>query len=567
MARYKTAKQRLRVDYYLADNLLPKRVNNRNTIDRATILKVFDQNHLNSVIIQSTIFALILFLGSYSDNPYFQIPAGASVILLLTIVTMFIGALNFWLRGWAFTALLVLILLVNSLIKWEFFELNYQAYGLKYDTRKAAYTLRKIKELSDDENFIDDVRTTTLALDNWRAKFPKDKKPKIVFVCSSGGGHRACIWTMRTLQHVDSTLGGQLMEHTMLMTGASGGMIGAAYFRELYLQKLLGENIDIYAPAYLNNIARDHLNSIAFSWFISDIFFQTKRFTYRGDNYNKDRGYAFEEQLNKNTGGILDKPQALVPMMIFTPTIVNDGRKLYVSPQHISYMTTPNLFQTRFLNQKVKGIEFLRFFEEQQAERLRFLTAMRMSATFPYVTPNIKLPSDPVMEIMDAGINDNFGVSTAIRFISVFKDWIQENTSGVVIVSIRDTQKDRPIAKNIEPSLFQRIFTPLQSIYFNQEYFQDMHNDDLAEYAQSWFKEGVKIHRVEFQYVPISKSMQEIQDKAKGKVKIDPNKIITIERAALSWHLTKKEKESIIRTIYEMRNQSAIRQLEQLLNN
>ena len=308
MARYKTAKQRLRVDYYLADNLLPKRVNNRNTIDRATILKVFDQNHLNSVIIQSTIFALILFLGSYSDNPYFQIPAGASVILLLTIVTMFIGALNFWLRGWAFTALLVLILLVNSLIKWEFFELNYQAYGLKYDTRKAAYTLRKIKELSDDENFIDDVRTTTLALDNWRAKFPKDKKPKIVFVCSSGGGHRACIWTMRTLQHVDSTLGGQLMEHTMLMTGASGGMIGAAYFRELYLQKLLGENIDIYAPAYLNNIARDHLNSIAFSWFISDIFFQTKRFTYRGDNYNKDRGYAFEEQLNKNTLGIIDKP-------------------------------------------------------------------------------------------------------------------------------------------------------------------------------------------------------------------------------------------------------------------
>ncbi len=308
MARYKTAKQRLRVDYYLADNLLPKRVNNRNTIDRATILKVFDQNHLNSVIIQSTIFALILFLGSYSDNPYFQIPAGASVILLLTIVTMFIGALNFWLRGWAFTALLVLILLVNSLIKWEFFELNYQAYGLKYDTRKAAYTLRKIKELSDDENFIDDVRTTTLALDNWRAKFPKDKKPKIVFVCSSGGGHRACIWTMRTLQHVDSTLGGQLMEHTMLMTGASGGMIGAAYFRELYLQKLLGENIDIYAPAYLNNIARDHLNSIAFSWFISDIFFQTKRFTYRGDNYNKDRCYAYEEQLNKNTLGIIDKP-------------------------------------------------------------------------------------------------------------------------------------------------------------------------------------------------------------------------------------------------------------------
>ncbi len=515
-----------------------------------------------------------MLLGTYRDNPYFQIPAGASVLLLLTIVVMFTGAISFWLRGWAVFALIIGVFLVNTLAKQQLFQLTFQAYGLNYSVPRAQYSLRSVRELTKDSIFLDDVKTTTIALNNWRAKFPKDKKPKMVFICTSGGGHRACVWTMRTLQHVDSTLAGRLMEHTQLITGASGGMVGAAYYRELLLRKQQGENINIYAPQYLDNIARDHLNSIAFNWIVNDIFFRYQEFRYKGLNHRKDRGYAFEQQLNKNTGGILDKPlcdykepelQALIPMMILSPTIVNDGRKLYVSPQHVSYMNVPSIFQTRFLNQKVKGVEFLRFFKEQEAENLRFLTALRMSATFPYVTPNIKLPSQPVMEIMDAGLSDNFGVSVATRFIFVFKKWIQENTSGVVIVSIRDTQKDRPIAKSIEPSLFQRIFTPLETIYTNQEYFQDMHNDDLVEMAQSWFSKDVKVHRVEFQYVPVSKNLQEIQDKRDGKIEIDPNRIILTDRAALSWHLTKKEKESLIRTIYETRNQTALRQLDLLL--
>ena len=575
IARYEnTRKNKIRVDYYLNDFFVPRHVESVPPIDRGTILKVFVQNHLNSIIIQSTIFFLILLLGTYRDNPYFQIPAGASVLLLLTIVVMFTGAISFWLRGWAVFALIIGVFLVNTLAKQQLFQLTFQAYGLNYNVPRAQYSLRSVRELTKDSIFLDDVKTTTIALNNWRAKFPKDKKPKMVFICTSGGGHRACVWTMRTLQHVDSTLAGRLMEHTQLITGASGGMVGAAYYRELLLRKQQGENINIYAPQYLDNIARDHLNSIAFNWIVNDIFFRYQEFRYKGLSHRKDRGYAFEQQLNKNTGGILDKPlcdykepelQALIPMMILSPTIVNDGRKLYVSPQHTSYMNVPSIFQTRFLNQKVKGVEFLRFFKEQEAENLRFLTALRMSATFPYVTPNIKLPSQPTMEIMDAGLNDNFGVSVAVRFIFVFKKWIQENTSGVVIVSIRDTQKDRPIAKNIEPSLFQRIFTPLETIYVNQEYFQDMHNDDLVEMAQSWFSKDVKVHRVEFQYVPISKSLQEIQDKRDGKIEIDPNRIILTDRAALSWHLTKKEKESLVRTIYETRNQTALRQLDLLL--
>ena len=43
---------------------------------------------------------------------------------------------------------------------------------------------------------------------------------------------------MNALQRIDSLMNGRLMQQTVLINGASGGMLGAAYYRELYLQKL-----------------------------------------------------------------------------------------------------------------------------------------------------------------------------------------------------------------------------------------------------------------------------------------------------------------------------------------
>lgn len=575
MERYKSAKDNsYRVDFYFNNYFLPKRVNDHTAVERQAIFKVFKQNHFNAVFIQIIVLSVVLVFGSNNNNPVFQIPAAASVLLLMTIFLMVLGALSYWMRRWTTTVIFILVFVLNFALNHEFFKMNYEAYGMDYYTKKKPeYSLAKISEVSADSNYKKDFNNTINLLDNWRNKFPKNEKPKLVFICSSGGGLRATAWTMRTLQHVDSTLGGKLMENTILMSGASGGMVGAAYFRELCLQKNMSKNINIYAREYFENITKDNLNSVTFSWVVNDLFFRFKKFTYNKREYNEDRGYALEESLNHNTGGILDKPlsaykepegKGIVPMLLLTPIIANDGRKLYISPQNMAYMCAPNIFQSRFLNQKIKGIEFLRYFEKQNSDDLRFLTALRMNATFPYMTPTVRLPSQPEMQIMDAGLIDNFGVSSAARFAFVFKTWITKNTSGVVVVSIRDTPKDRPIEDKIDVSLFEKMFMPLESIYTNQEHIQDVHNDDLLEFSQSWFPSNF-IHKVEFQYVPISKSMQEIKDKLEGKIKIDPKKIVISERASLSWHLTRKEKESLYRTIYEIRNQTALRQLKFLL--
>jgi hypothetical protein len=573
------------VDYYFTPFLQIKQVPIQSHLNNDTILKVFDQNHLNGVVIQFTILGLIMWVGTLRDSEVLQIPASASLVLLFTIMLMLAGAINYWFRGWAFTVALVLLFTLNILMKEQFLIAKYEAYGLNYKGKKADYSLMRVKELGKDEYFKEDKALTLMALENWKKKHEKLnplQKPKMVFVCVSGGGQRAAVWTMRTMQVVDSILQGRLMQHTMLISGASGGLVGAAYFRELYLkqhQYLYDKSdtpINPYSTHYLDNLAKDNLNAITFSLVVNDLFFGFQTFQYAGQTYIKDRGYAFEQQLNKNTEGILDKPLceyrepellAQIPMLLLSPTIVNDGRKLFISAMPISYMTIPTLDRPRFLNQKTKGIEFSRFFADQKAENLRFLSALRMNATFPYITPNVKLPSQPAMEIMDAGLSDNFGVSDAARFIYVFRDWIQANTSGVVIVSIRDTQKDKPIESNLEPSLFQRLFSPISSLLVNLEYQQDINNDNMIEFAQSWFSPKFPIHRVEFQYIPFSKSMKEIEEKTlhPEKFKQDKFRIVKLERAALSWRLTAKEKSSLKRTIYELRNQFSIKQLEKLL--
>ena len=54
------------------------------------------------------------------------------------------------------------------------------------------------------------------------------------------------------------------------------------------------------------------------------------------------------------------------------------------------------------------AIDFTSFLPRQNLN-LRVLSALRMNATFPQKLPNVWLPSDPVIDVMDAGLRDNFG--------------------------------------------------------------------------------------------------------------------------------------------------------------
>lgn len=559
-------RNKYQVHNYMTLPYFVKKVPEYNTYNKQILLKIFDQNHLNAVIVEIFVIIVIIALGLFRDLPYFQIPAAASGILFFSIFIMFTGAFSYWLRGWSVTVLIVSLFLLNLLVKHELIKSTYQVSGINYNTKPAEYNATTIAELCNDTIATQDIQATYKLLENWKAKFPAGKKPKMIFICTSGGGQRAAVWTTRTLQYVDSACSGNLMKHTSLMTGASGGLIGAAYFRELYYRKVKGEKLDPYHKKYFDNMAKDVLNPIIFSLVVNDIFFRFQKFSDGKYEYLKDRGYAFEQQINKNTENTINKrvkeyalpeQQGLIPMLIISPTVINDGRKLFISSQPISYMSMASTYEALRPVQKIKGIEFNRFFKTQDSENLHFVSALRMSATFPYITPNVDLPSNPSMEIMDAGLSDNFGITNTVRFLHVFKDWIYENTDGVIFVIIRDSEKDIAVKKHTENSLFQKLLTPIGSLYNNWDYFQDFNNDNLIEFTKSWFKGPYDV--VEFEYIPRYEYWQ------KNRMEYTELNNYEKNRATLSWHLTQREKESLHKTILEYNNQRSLKKLQGLL--
>ncbi len=559
-------KKQVHVDNYLDYNLRFKKVHDeeREFYDRGSIVQVFDQNHFNLVIIELLIFASVLVLGILKDYPVFQPPAASSFMIFLTIFVMLSGAFSYWFGGWSITTGLVIFLILNYLVGEGSFTKRYEAFGLNYHATPAPYTIERLQELNSGASIERDRQQTLQALTHWREKFPeKGKKPKMVFLCVSGGGKRAALWTLTALQTGDSLSQGKLMNNTMLITGASGGLIGASYFREVKLQEKLGNPTHPYSSKHQRNIATDNLNPLIFSLLANDLFVGFNKFDYAGQQYVRDRAFTFEEQLNIDTEGLMDKSiadykkyelESVIPMIIFAPTVINDGRKLYISPLPVSYMNSEILSLPEYKEPKLSGVDFQSLFALQGGEKLRFLSALRMNATFPYITPNTTLPTKPPVQIMDAGISDNFGLSDAVRFLHAFRTWIAENTSGIVFVSIRDSPKLIPIVEKSGQTIIDDLTQPIASVYNNFENFQDITNDNLIGYAKSWF--NGPIDRVDIQYlptsfVPILQNMDSIRQHS--------------ARASLSWRLTSREKHGIIDNINTPQNKKQLEKLIQLL--
>jgi hypothetical protein len=563
-------KTKYRVDYYyeFPFKLIP--VDKSKTIEKHLLIKVFDQNHINAVFIELLLFVLIVVFSQFNDIPSLQIPAGASALIFGSFIIMLTGALSYWLKGWAITTVVILTVGLNYLTKNGILKLDNEAFGINYQSSRADFSLDNLADLTSDQNYLDDVKSTEKILENWKSKFVLGGKPKMIFICTSGGGQRAAVWSLRTLQEIDKATHGQLMNNCILMTGASGGMIGSAYFRELYLRNKLGAIHDFHDEKYVDNISKDVLNPLLSTFFVNDIFFRVRTFEINGLEYTKDRGFAFEQQLCRNTNYMMNKSimdyqeyenKAFIPMIFLSPTIVNDGRKLYISPQNISYMCTAQIDAKRNTEQRIKGVEFRRMFAKQMADSLRFMSGLRMNATFPYITPNVVLPSYPLMEIMDAGLSDNFGITDAMRFLFVFKDWVAQNTSGVIIVSIRDSEKETMVEKRKGQTIAEKFLNPIGSLYNNWDMLQDINNDNVVDYAKGWFPGHLDV--VNFEYIPSSKHWNYL-----GKPKKDslsPEKKEILERASLSWHLTIREKESLKHMFFEDNNQASLVKLKTLL--
>lgn len=497
--------------------------------DKELLNHVFKQNHGRAVLFEIVVIITLLLFGLLRDNTAAMIPAGASVLLLFTLYLMFTGILNTWFRGWSTLMTVLLLLVFNWVVQFDIIGNETRAYGLDYNRPPVEYSLYTLQTLARDQNQITaDSLNTISMLNHWYAKnsSAQDPKPKLTIISCSGGGLRASLWTYYTMQYLDSVSGNRLMDQTVLICGSSGGMLGAAYYRELYLRDKQNESIYRYSRESVNAISSDLLNPVAFSVAVNDWFLPLRSFRYNEESYSMNRAYAFEQALLRNTGNVLEKPiseyrepemKAEIPMMILAPTIVNDGRKMLVCASGVSYLTSGRDENSGNFNYTTDAVEFSRLFAGRHPEQLRFTSALRMSATFPYITPLTELPTVPAIEVFDAGMRDNIGTDNVLRFLHKFSDWLSTHTSGVVIVQTRDKRKVREPEANAGNTIINSLTRPLQSFYGNIFGVQDYNHDRELLTAASWLD------------VPIDVLDFELKNE-------EPDVI------SLSWHLTEREK-------------------------
>ncbi|MFK7756711.1 MAG: hypothetical protein AB8B53_07250 [Flavobacteriales bacterium] len=534
-----------RVDTYMYNFFKIKLARSSKHYARDVLEKVFTQHHINASLFELIIIISFIVIGLFREYPAFEIPAAASAILYFTVLIMLVSAIYSWIKGWTAAVLLALVLTINfSPRLTEWFNLETRIYGVDYSLEKPDYSTAAINQSVSNEDKIESRIAQESVLDKWKSKVTTKpgEKPKLVIMSVSGGGLRSALWTMRSVLNADSLSSGELLDQTHLITGSSGGMYGASYLREIYLRSQ-SDSIKRYTDAHFEDISKDVLNPIILAMATHDLALRYRKEEVDGDAYLYDRAMSFEKKLHRNTHYRMDKTlgdyllpemNSEIPTLLFSPTITLDGRRLIMSSQKMSFLCSAEGTDL------VENVSYMDMFENQNPEAARFSSVIRMNATFPYVLPATTLPTSVPIKVADAGLRDNFGLRLTLRYLDELEDWIENNTSGVIILEVRDTEKN---AEKTAPKkqLINEVTAPLGGVYKNVIRIQDYDNDlQFNLLADSY---GVPLYRIPF----------ELEQRADDKV-------------SLSWHLTKDEKEFILDGINSSDYQKSLDELLRLLN-
>jgi hypothetical protein len=362
-------------------------------------------------------------------------------------------------------------------------QLRFRVPGIGDENGRSYYEARPLRPLAEHPSGADPTPgvAPSQALSAWLSSRPEDRPPpKLVIVATSGGAYRAGFWTALVLDRLRERAP-EVLDDVRLFTGASGGMVGAAYFTAL---RARGRNCPV-AEALLHDsyvgqfadasgsiadhvlpkcarapdpcacgrrdplarenwsaIGGDTLSPVAQRFIQRDLW----RLWVPGEARD-DRGRLLERQWRTldrlddlNYAG--DKADAKVfdfaelatrtasgeaPSIIFSPTLLDTGAPLLISDLAVEALGDAAKI----------GVDFFRRFPGAR-RGFRLSTATRLNATFPFVSPAAALPTQDADRVGDAGYFDNYGGLTAALYLGSpdVEAWIAKNAAGVIVLRL-----------------------------------------------------------------------------------------------------------------------------------
>ncbi len=324
------------------------------------------------------------------------------------------------------------------------------------------------------------------ALANWKATVEKDSpggRPKLVILATSGGAYRASFWTAVILDYlgVRGPLKG-LTRNIRLITGASGGMVAGAYFAAM------GRDTGAPQGSIVSQIEED---TIAFQ--------QTRRGGYRKTpiprdsltpvvqrllrqdfprifwpaRIRRDRGHLLDEQwqtLHLSFAELADSERAgKATSVILSPMLAESGAPAFFSNLSLTAIRARGIGASEGRTRDDINKESVEVFEvfPRAHREMKLATAVRLNATFPFVSPSISLPVRPSRRVVDAGYYDNYGIDVAAAYLDCepIRDWIVKNCSGVAVIEVRAFPTDfgtPPIAR--WKRAWQFLTSPIEAV-------------------------------------------------------------------------------------------------------
>jgi hypothetical protein len=341
------------------------------------------------------------------------------LLLVVVLVGSLLGALEFLLDYYRIPVLLTLLLAAVVLSSVQdsdhFYQLNpegkqlVEAPDLDFPTAIANHHLPEV-----------DPETANQGP-------PKGKHTLVVVTCA-GGGIQAAAWTTKVLAGLDEVYGPDFTRSLGLISAVSGGSVGTMHFIVNGDWETDGPPFTPPARARVCAMARrSGLDATGWGVAYPDLVrvfvpFVVPRVA--------DRGWALEETWRRQIAAPGDSsPSDLrlgdwigptrrgkMPVVVFNATLAETGERLLISP--VLGFPSPK-------HQAHDPWDFFDLYKEDTPNP-RVATVVRLSATFPYISPMCRplrtegAPTvDPARDyhVADGGYSDNEGALTALEWL------------------------------------------------------------------------------------------------------------------------------------------------------
>jgi hypothetical protein len=461
-----------------------------------------------------------------SNRP--EAPALLFVMLILIEITLLFSGATFYLDY--FRVPLLVILLIFSVVGYTALGVDHY-FELKDDARKD----------KDNDPQLQDFK----AIIDKRLQHQTGDRTLVV-ICASGGGIQAAGWTVQVLTGLQEILGTSFTQAIGLMSTVSGGSVGTMFYLDRFNDKGYPdlEYVDERGASsknlahkntfttIFNSATKDGLDAIGWGLAYLDLW----RFAGLACLVNPkfDRGTALEtdwqgEMQNPKQEKTLAtwREQVIsgqIPIPVFNATLVEDGQRLLLSPM------------TFGANPDQKSVDSNTLYRDYD---INVVTAARLSATFPYVSPICRnsQPAQPLARnyhVADGGYFDNSGFATALEWLN---EWLEPkkglNIKRVLILQINAFPEEPP-SKTVtgKAGWFMATLGPLKALYKVRDPILAARNATAAEtLKQVWQQKHIEIQHFSI-FFP---SKSEAPSFYKNNQYQPP----------LSWKLTDKEKQSI----------------------